>query len=278
VEIDLLSRINELVFYLNSCTFINYSLPNGVVMEYIKECKRGLLIGLMGLATLAVADTTPTYSTVMSAERQAAKTPAEVLQRLKEGNQRFIEGKLKNRDLMAQANATAVNQHPVAVILNCMDARTPPEIVFDQGIGDVFTLRIAGNIQNDDILGSMEFGTKVVGAKLIAVIGHTNCGAIRGACNQVKLGHLSGVLQKIEPALKQAEKEKATHDCSNAALIDEIAKDNVLLVMKQIQANSPVLAKLIQDGEVGIVGGIQDLATGKVTFFDKDRIMTSTGG
>ncbi|MDP1604781.1 MAG: carbonic anhydrase family protein [Legionella sp.] len=247
-------------------------------MKYRKGCKSGLILGLMGLATIAMADNASSHSTVMSADQQEAKTPAQVLQRLKDGNQRFTEGKLKNRDLVAQAYATAKNQHPVAVILNCMDARTPPELVFDQGIGDVFTLRVAGNVQNDDILGSMEFGTKVVGAKLIAVIGHTNCGAIRGACNQVKLGHLTGVLQKIEPALNQVDKEKSAPDCSSEAVINEIAKDNVLVVMKQIQERSPVLAKLIQEGEVGIVGGIQDLSTGKVTFFDTESIMPKTQG
>ena len=175
---------------------------------------------------------------------------------------------MKNRDLLVQANGTASKQHPVAVVLNCMDSRTSPEIIFDQGIGDVFAIRIAGNIQNDDILGSMEFGTQLAGAKLIAVIGHTSCGAIRGACQQAKLGNLTALLQKIQPAVTQASKEQNTHDCTNAAYIDQIAKDNVSLVIKQIKAHSPTVAKLIKEGKIDIVGGIQDLATGEVTSFD----------
>jgi carbonic anhydrase len=119
----------------------------------------------------------------------------------------------------------------------------------------------------------MEFGTKVAGAKLIAVIGHTSCGAIRGACQQVKLGNLTGLLQKIKPAVAQAAKETGTSDCNHAAFIDTVAKDNVMMVMKQIQANSPVIRQLIEDGKIGIVGGIQDIRTGKVTFFDEQSIM-----
>lgn len=156
----------------------------------------------------------------------------------------------------------------MAVILNCIDARTPPEIVFDQGIGDVFAARIAGNVQNDDILGSMEFGTQLSGAKLIAVIGHTSCGAVRGACQQAKLGNLTGLLQKIQPAVSQATKETATHDCGSAEFINQVAKDNVLMVIKQIRQNSPVIANLIKEGKIGIIGGMQDLNTGEVTFFE----------
>jgi carbonic anhydrase len=209
----------------------------------------------------------------MTSEEQAGMSPQDALQRLKDGNQRFVDGNMKNRDWLIQANTSASKQHPVVVVLNCIDSRTPPEIIFDQGIGDIFAARIAGNIQNDDILGSMEFGTKVAGAKLIAVIGHTSCGAVRGACQQVKLGNLTGLLHKIQPAVKQAAKEANTKDCSNAAFIDQIAKDNVLMVMKQIQARSPVISKLIKEGKIGIVGGIQDLSTGKVTFFDDQEMM-----
>lgn len=215
----------------------------------------------------------PDHSTVMTAETQANLTPQDVYQHLKDGNKRFVEGKMKNRDLLMQARSTASAQYPAVVILNCMDSRTPPEIIFDQGIGDVFAIRIGGNIQNDDILGSMEFGTKLSGARLIAVIGHTSCGAIRGACEQAKLGNLTGLLKKIQPAVNQAAKEASTHDCASAAYIDQIAKDNVMLVIKQIQARSPILKKMIKDGQLGIVGGMQDLATGEVTFFDDQNVM-----
>lgn len=242
-------------------------------MNYTNVFTMLLTLSLTPLSSAVFAESSHAPTAVMTAERQEAKTPQAVLQRLKEGNQRFITGKLKNRDLLVQANATASSQHPVAVILNCMDARTPPEIVFDQGIGDVFVARIAGNIQNNDILGSLEFGTKLAGAKLIAVIGHTNCGAIRGACQQATLGFLTGLLQKIQPAVKQASKEIGSSDCNNMALIDQIAKDNVLNVIKQIQENSPVIKQLIKEKKLGIVGGIQELTTGKVIFFDDQTIM-----
>lgn len=221
-------------------------------------------IGLLSFSAFA-ADSL--HKEVMTAERQEAKTPDAVLKRLKEGNERFVNRQLKNRDLLAQANATAVAQHPVAIVLNCMDARTPPEIIFDQGIGDMFAIRVGGNIQNNDILGSMEFGTQLMGAKLIAVIGHTSCGAMRGACEEVKLGHLTGLLNKIYPAVTQAAQDK-TKDCSNADFVNQIAEDNVRLVIKQIQTQSPVLSKLVKEGKIKVVGGMQDIATGKVTFFD----------
>lgn len=231
-----------------------------------------ILIGcIISLSNITFAQDTQAidqpHTAVMTSEKQENMSPQQVLQRLKDGNQRFMTGKMKNRDLLVQANGTASKQHPVAVVLNCMDSRTPPEIIFDQGIGDVFAIRIAGNIQNDDILGSMEFGTQLAGAKLIAVIGHTSCGAIRGACQQAKLGNLTALLQKIQPAVTQASKEQNTHDCTNAAYIDQIAKDNVLLVIKQIKTQSPTITKLIKEGKIDIVGGIQDLATGEVTFF-----------
>jgi carbonic anhydrase len=200
-------------------------------------------------------------------------TPQQALQRLKEGNLRFTQGKMKNRDLLVQARSTAAKQHPVVVTLSCLDSRTPPEIIFDQGLGDLFSARIAGNIQNDDILGSMEFATKLMGAKLVAVIGHTSCGAMSGACQHAKLGHLTDLLQKINPAVEQASKESHTKDCSNAEFIDQIAKDNVLLTIKQIRERSPILDQLIKEGKIGIVGGMQDISTGAVTFFEDQSVM-----
>jgi len=226
-----------------------------------------LILCIAGLAPVTKAAEQP-YTATITAERQEAKTPQQVLQRLKEGNERFVSGKMKNRDLLTQATSTSTGQHPVAVVLNCMDSRASPEILFDQGIGDIFAIRIAGNVQNNDILGSMEFGTQLAGAKLIAVIGHTSCGAIQGACQQAKLGHLTDLLQKIQPAVEQASKEKSSKDCTKPDFIDQIAKDNVLLVMKQLQESSPVLQQLIKNGNLVIVGGIQDVSTGKVTFFD----------
>lgn len=242
-------------------------------MSYLGIYRFILVICLLSLANITLAENTPPSTTVMTATRQAEMTPQQALQRLKDGNLRFINGQMKNRDLLSQVNATAGAQHPFSVVLSCLDARTPPEIIFDQGIGDIFSARIAGNIQNNDILGSMEFGTKLMGAKLIAVIGHTRCGAMVGACQNAKLGHLTGLLQKIHPAVLEASKESNTKDCSNSSYIDQIAKDNVLLVIKQIRANSPIIDKLIKEGKIGIVGGMQDLATGAVTFFDEQSLM-----
>lgn len=239
-------------------------------MKYLSRLV--LLICLTNLASVTLAQSEP-HTKVMTPQTRAEMTPQDVLQRLKDGNKRFAEGQMKNRDLLVQANATAASQHPVAVVLSCLDSRTAPDIIFDQGIGDIFVARIAGNIQNDDILGSMEFATKLMGAKLIAVVGHTSCGAMVGSCQNAKLGHLTGVLQKINPAVQQAATQNHAKDCNDAAFINQVAKDNVLLVIKQIRTRSPTIDKLIKEGKVGIVGGMQDISTGTVTFFDDQSIM-----
>lgn len=204
---------------------------------------------------------------------QKEMTPQQAYQKLIEGNKRFADGRVINRDLLAQAQATSSSQHPFAIALTCMDSRTSPEFTFDQGVGDIFGIRIAGNVLNEDILGGMEFGTKLAGANLIAVIGHTNCGAIRGACEQEKLGHLTGLLQKIQPAVEHIAKEVGYIDYNNDKFLDRVAKINVLLVMKEIQIRSPILKQLIEDGKLGIIGGIQELSTGRITFFDSEHIM-----
>lgn len=238
----------------------------------------GLLILTCTAQTYAQSkeSTTPPSARVLTQKKQQHLTPEDVLKRLKDGNQRFSSGKMKHRDWLAKAVATASGQFPAAVILNCMDSRTPPELVFDQGLGDVFAIRIAGNIQNNDILGSMEFGTQLAGSKLIVVMGHTHCGAVRGACQRAELGNLTTLLQKIQPAVQQATQEAGAKDCDNGNFINQIAKDNVLLVIKQIQQNSPLIQKLLNEGKIGLIGAIQDIATGKVTFFDDQAVMPKT--
>jgi carbonic anhydrase len=228
-------------------------------------------LSLPFILPLALADAMTVnqpYAAVMTAEKQQEYTPQQVFQRLKDGNQRFVNGAMKNRDLLTQARITSKGQHPLAVILTCIDARTSPEIIFDQGVGDIFGVRIAGNIQNNDILGSMEFGTKVSGAKVIAVIGHTSCGAVRGACQNVKLGQLTALLAKIKPAVNQAKSADHNGTCDTPDFIDQIAKNNVALVIKQLVAQSPIIAKQLKDKQIIIIGGMQNLATGKVTFFE----------
>lgn len=196
---------------------------------------------------------------------QAAITPAEALARLKAGNARFVAGEPLARNLSAERAATAAGQFPVAVVLSCLDSRTSSELIFDQGIGDIFNARVAGNVLNDDILGSMEFACKAAGAKLIAVIGHTKCGAVKGACAGVELGSLTGLLAKIKPA------EAAVPVPANPAdyqHVDAVARANVKLVMAQIKERSPILAELLRDGKIALVGGMYDLESGQVTFLE----------
>jgi carbonic anhydrase len=197
---------------------------------------------------------------------QQALTPSEALEKLKAGNQRFAEGRPLPRDLVEQRVTTASGQYPFAVVLSCLDSRCSSEQVFDQGIGDIFNARIAGNVLNEDILGSMEFACQVAGAKLVAVVGHSKCGAIKGARDQVQLGNLTALLAKIQPAVTEVASSSSGSTVEHP--IDEIARANVRLVMSQIPERSPILAELIKQGQVGLVGGMYDLESGRVTFFE----------
>jgi len=199
---------------------------------------------------------------VQTSESQAGMTPASVLEKLKKGNARFVEKNMKSRDWLAKVSATAGVQYPFAVILACMDSRAPIEIIFDQGIGDVFGIRIAGNIVNDDVLGSMEYATKVVGAKLVVVLGHTSCGAVKGAIDDAKLGNLTALLAKIRPAVSASGPGSAKDD----AYVDKVAQANVSQAMKEIREKSPTIKDQLDAGTVGLVGAIYDVSTGKVTF------------
>jgi carbonic anhydrase len=211
-----------------------------------------------------------TVSAVQTRASQAAMTPEQALEELREGNARFVAGKPRRLDLPAQVSATAAGQYPFAIVLSCIDSRQPSEIVFDQGIGDIFAARVAGNVLNDDILGSMEFACKVAGAKLIVVIGHSNCGAIKGAVDDVQLGNLTGLLAKIKPAIDAVPADIQPRTSKNHAFVDEVAQANVKLVMKEIRERSPILREMLSRGEIELVGGMYDLATGKVQFYDKD--------
>lgn len=197
---------------------------------------------------------------------QAAITPADALTRLEEGNARFVEARRMNRDLMQQVEMTSDGQYPFAVVLGCVDSRVAPEIVFDQGIGDIFSARVAGNFVNDDILGSMEFATKVAGAKLIVVLGHTQCGAIMGACDNVELGNLTGMLENLKPAVNAVQAADGPRDSSNAFFVQKVADTNVSLTVAAIKERSPVLSEMLAQGEIAIVGAMYDVATGQVSF------------
>jgi len=201
-------------------------------------------------------------------ETQEELTPLLALQILKEGNARFVSNIKTNRDLLEQANVTSAGQFPFAAILSCIDSRTSAELIFDQGLGDIFSIRIAGNILNDDILGSMEYSCKLSGSKLIVVLGHTKCGAISGACDNVQLGHVTGLLDKIKPAI---EMEKTTGDernSSNKNFVRNVTKNNIHIVVDKIRQQSPILVEMEQAGEIKIVGGLYDLDNGQVTFFE----------
>lgn len=201
-------------------------------------------------------------------ESQESLTPMTALEILKEGNQRFCANLKANRNLLQQVNETREGQWPFAVILSCIDSRTSAELIFDQGLGDIFSIRIAGNFLNDDILGSMEFACAVAGAKLVVVLGHTECGAIKGACDHVELGHLTGMLEKITPAVDAVAANCAgkTLDSSNREFVCDVTRENVRRAVAGVSERSSVLAELKASGKIDIVGGLHDIASGAVEF------------
>ena len=204
----------------------------------------------------------------LTKEMQSAITPTMALNLLKDGNKRFVNNLKINRNLLQQANDTSDGQHPFAVILSCIDSRTSAELIFDQGLGDIFSARIAGNIVNEDILGSMEFGCKVAGAKAIVVLGHKKCGAIKGACDNVALGNLTGLIEKIKPAVDQETTTTENRTSSNAKFVENVAELNVSLSVKNILLKSPIIAEMVKNEEITIVGGVQDISSGEVKFFE----------
>lgn len=203
-----------------------------------------------------------------SKETQSSLSPQMALQILKEGNQRFINNLKANRNLLQQVNETATGQFPFATVLSCIDSRTSAELIFDQGLGDIFSIRIAGNILNEDILGSMEFATKVVGTKLILVLGHTKCGAIVGACNHVEMGNLTTLLNKIQPAIFNEKETKENRDGSNTHFVNNVTEINVHLTIERIRRESPIIAELEEQGHIKIVGGLYDVENGAVVFYE----------
>ena len=204
-------------------------------------------------------------------ETQKSLTPAKILDLLREGNKRFVHNLKANRNTLEQVNVTQEGQFPMAIILSCIDSRTSVELIFDQGLGDIFSTRIAGNIVNDDVLGCMEFACKLAGSKLIVVLGHSHCGAIKGACNDVKLDHLTGLLEKIKPAVDSVRaQEPAEISKDTSAFMQKVAERNVYLVVERIREESPLLKAMAEKGEIGIVGAMYDIETGKVEFcFDQ---------
>ncbi|WP_026462074.1 carbonic anhydrase family protein [Adhaeribacter aquaticus] len=194
--------------------------------------------------------------------------PQAALELLKEGNERFINNLRANRNYLQQVNETRNGQYPFAVILSCMDSRTSAELIFDQGLGDIFSIRVAGNVLNEDIVGSMEYATKVVGSKIIVVLGHTKCGAIIGACDGVELGQLSNLLNKVKPAIERETSTQTERNGNNPEFVKNVTELNVQVTLQQIIERSPIIAELAQEGEIKIVGGIYNVETGKVDFYE----------
>lgn len=202
-------------------------------------------------------------------ETQATMTPEKSLRFLQEGNQRFQNNLKANRNLLEQVNDTSEGQFPFATILSCIDSRVSAELVFDQGLGDIFSVRIAGNFVNEDILGSMEFGCKLAGTKLVVVLGHTSCGAIKGACDHARLGNLTALINKIEPAVAAVKepKDESLRNSKNIEFVDAVSAKNVEITIENIRERSRVLAEMEQKGEIMIVGAMYDISNGEVTFY-----------
>jgi carbonic anhydrase len=200
-------------------------------------------------------------------------TPQDALTKLKEGNFRFYNNWSINQDLLQQVKDTQHKQEPFAAILSCMDSRTSAELIFDLGIGDIFSIRIAGNIISEGILGSLEYATAAAGAKLIVILGHTNCGAIKGACDDVKMGNLTGLLDKIKPAIAKETTITEDRTSNNPDFVNAVTNLNIHHSLEQVLEKSPVIADLVKEGKVGIIAALYDVSKGIITFYDDYAVM-----
>lgn len=228
----------------------------------------GSLIAAAGssLALSTVRAQAAQTAVTQTKQTQGATTPQKALQMLKEGNMRFVQGNMLKRDLMQQVKATGNGQFPFAAIVGCIDSRASNELIFDQGIGDIFSARIAGNFVNDDILGSLEFACAAAGARLIVVLGHTECGAVKGACDDVVLGNLTRTLANIKPAVAAVSGYDSDRSSNNKAFVQAVTDKNVLLTVELIRERSSILRDMINKGQIGLVGAMYDVHTGQVSF------------
>ena len=207
--------------------------------------------------------------TTQTKETQETTTPQMALEFLREGNHRFVSNLRNNRDLLEQVNATCDGQFPFAAILSCIDSRTSAELIFDQGLGEIFSIRIAGNVINEDILGSMEFACKIAGSKLVVVLGHTKCGAIRGACDNVQMGNLSTLLNKIQPSVYFERTVLANRTAENAEFVERVSRIQIKRSVEEIVERSVILREMIEKGEIGLIGAIYNIETGIVEFLEE---------
>jgi carbonic anhydrase len=247
------------------------------VLEIIREFaavtapSKQIRLTLLGFKDRYTLSDKVEWLNVLSKDSQQKLTPGEVLSHLRQGNERFAHGNPLVRDLIQQANNTVKSQHPMAAVLSCIDSRTSAELIFDVGLGDLFSIRIAGNVANDDIIGSMEFATQVAGAKLIVVLGHTHCGAVKAACDHVELGNLTGLLRKVQPAIQRETITTHGRNSKNDDFVYNVTQLHVLETMKLIENSSEIIRKLIADGGIKIVGGLYDLETRKVDFIESTQ-------
>ena len=210
----------------------------------------------------------------LNKELQQQITPQKALEILQEGNKRFVSNLKVNRNLLQQVNETTDGQWPFAVILSCIDSRTSAELIFDQGLGDIFSIRIAGNIVNDDILGSMEFACKLAGSKVIVVLGHTRCGAVKGACDGARMGNLTTLLSKLEPAVEEEVATTNNRTASNPQFVENVAEINVRRNVHEVLNRSDILRQMVAEGQIGIVGAMYDVSTGVVEFYEDTKVLT----
>jgi len=206
-------------------------------------------------------------------ESQSTMTPSMAMEILKDGNKRFVSNLKFNRNLLQQVNETRDGQWPFATVLSCIDSRTSAELIFDQGFGDIFSVRIAGNIINEDILGSMEFACKIAGSKFIVVLGHTKCGAVKGACDRVEMGNLTALLAKLQPAINEETTTKRDRNSRNSVFVENVSSINVCRTVNEIMQQSSILNEMIENGEIGICGAMYNVETGVVDFYTDTMII-----
>jgi carbonic anhydrase len=236
--------------------------------NFMKKAGGSLIAAAAGssLALSATQAHAAQSAVTQTKQTQAAVTPQTALQMLKDGNTRFVQGNMLKRDLMQQVKATGSGQFPFAAIVGCIDSRASNELLFDQGIGDIFSARIAGNFVNDDILGSLEFACAAAGAKLILVLGHTECGAVKGACDDVVLGNLTQTLANIKPAVAAVSGFESDRTSKNNEFVQAVTDKNVVLTVERIRERSPILRGMADKGQIGLAGAMYDVHTGKVSF------------
>lgn len=232
----------------------------------LRLTRRGLLGGLASLPLMAGMAEAQEECAVFTRERQGAVSPAEAIERLKAGNERFLAGQSIHCNLLEQVHETAGGQAPFAAIVGCIDSRVPPELVFDQRMGDIFCARVAGNFANIDIVGSLEFATHVAGARAIVVLGHSACGAIKSAVDGVELGNITAMLKNFDPALARLTPEDGERSSANEALVQKVADENARLTAASLTARSEILARMVDEGQLVIASAMHDITTGRISW------------